>query len=191
MITPDNIREALARCAAYDPAHFPKSSTTIAEMWFEHFAQWTALTHDELRRAVREYYNRPSQPVPQPADISVIARKLHREDFERSELDSPERRDREAICDSKAQETLALAPTQVLPMRAIESFAGKFGISTAEARVRMGRGQGTRNELDARRIEYQHRRLSAPPQPVPCPDCGSTAFPCPCEEDGNVGQLPS
>jgi hypothetical protein len=44
----------------------------------------------------------------------------------------------------------------------------------------MKRSQGTRNELDAKAIEVAHRRMSTP-APIPCPDCGRTEVPCPCD----------
>jgi hypothetical protein len=153
-------------------------------MWLEHFSQFRNLTFADLRDAVREYYNQPNQPVPQPANISSLARKYSRERYERSDLDSEERRRHEALCDAKsAPELLSIEAAAENRRLAIESYARTFGITEAEAVTRMQPGMDARNELDAVRVATAHLRQSRPPAPVPCPDCGSTKMPCPCEED--------
>lgn len=183
-VTPNDIREAIGRCAAYDPAHFPRPSAAMTAMWIDHFQQFHGVTVDDLKAAVREYYNRPSQPVPQPADISAIARKYVRERYERSELGSIDRQRFEDLCDGKAEpERPAITSAR---HTAILGYARKFGISPAEASVRMEPDQGDRNEMDARRVEIAHRRIE-PPAPIRCPDCGSIDVPCPCEEAEYVG----
>jgi hypothetical protein len=191
MITADDIRETLARCAAYDAAHFPKPSAAMADMWFDHFSQFEHLTKEDLTAAVRKYYNIPSQPVPQPADISKIARGLAIDRYERSSPDSPERLAYEAVCDAKAGAGTGwvmnpLPGPEVSEIklerrrRAIESYARTFGISAAEAATRMAPAWEERNELDSVAVAAAHRRHAGPPQAIPCPDCGATE---PCEHD--------
>lgn len=72
------IRAALAKCAAYDPTHFPQPSDAIVEAWMEHFESLPDLHRQELLDAVREYYMAPDRKVPQPADISRIVRTARR-----------------------------------------------------------------------------------------------------------------
>lgn len=195
MISADDVKQTLARCAGYDPAHFPKRSDVILAAWHDHLMQYPQLTAADLAGAVREYYNQPSQAVPQPADISAIARKYSRERYERSELDSPERLRLEETCNAKAApeaqggalppgtnaELPALASGYVVPegdaeslrkaqgrLAAINAFAAKVGKPVAEVEDRY------------RAATVQEIRAANPPIPLPCPDCGALE---PCEHD--------
>jgi hypothetical protein len=103
VITMQDIRDALTKCTGYDPVHFPRPSNVIAEAWFEHFAMYPRITGTDVLAAITRYYMRPSQPVPQPADIRVLASEIRRERFDRSDLGSMERQQHEAVCDAKAQ----------------------------------------------------------------------------------------
>lgn len=79
MISRNDIADALTKCVGYDPTHMPKPSEIILDAWCEHFALYPHLIRYDLLTAVTHYYRRPAQPVPQPADISAIARDLHRD----------------------------------------------------------------------------------------------------------------
>lgn len=102
MIGIQDIRDALTKGTGYDPVHFPRPSEVMAEAWMEHFAMYPKVTRNDLLAAITKYYKTPSRPVPQPADIRVLASEIRRERYERSGLDSPERREHEAVCDAKA-----------------------------------------------------------------------------------------
>jgi hypothetical protein len=102
VISIQDIRDALTMCTGYDPVHMPRPSEVMAQAWMQHFAMYPMVTRDDVLAAIERYYMRPSQPVPQPADIRVLAREIRRERYERSGLDSPERLEHEAICDAKA-----------------------------------------------------------------------------------------
>lgn len=188
MLTRDNIIDALTKCAGYDPVHFPRKSELIANAWCEHFNRWGGLTVQDLMEAVSEYYARPSQPVPQPADISVIARKLHRDRFDRLPLDAPERKAVEAVGDAKAAPEAqggALPPGAAGELRALNSGCHVPAGTIERLRSQIG-GIGTLAALNAAgpnpafRKHIQARNATAPPQPLPCPDCGALE---PCEHD--------
>jgi hypothetical protein len=177
MITRQHVAAILAKCAAHDP-RFPKPSDALLEAWLEEWELFPHLTVDDGMAAVREYYSAPNQDVPLAADILVIARKYARDRYERSDLDSPERQSHEARCDELAAPDDA---TIVGRAKAIASFAETFGVSHAEAAVRTRPEYADRNALDATAVEVAHARQSRPAEPIPCPDCGSTDIPCPCE----------
>jgi hypothetical protein len=128
--------------------------------------------------AVTKYHTVHRDHQIQPADLSRLARDEAIDRYERSDLDSQERQAHEALCDSKAApERLEIEGAR---QRAIEDFAERFGISRAEAAVRIQPGQGERNHLDSLGVEVAHARQSRPAQPIPCPDCGSQSA---CEHD--------
>jgi hypothetical protein len=152
-------------------------SDIVVAAWLEHFSYFPHVTRDDLLDAVRVFYIEHRDQQVQAADLAKIARANARERYERSSMDSAARRDHEALCDSKAG-----ADQPALENRRMDilRYARQFGISPAEAEVRMSPGQGARNELDARRVEVLHRRQGGPPGPVPCPQCGASAR---CEHD--------
>jgi hypothetical protein len=135
-------------------------------------------------KAVREYYRTPHDQQLQPAHISQLARSYALDRYERSQLESDLRQEHEALCDSKAEPDAPALESGLAERRrqAVDSFAQRFGISPREAVVRMRRERAESNALDMTAIDVAHRRMEAPPAPVPCPDCGSTDVPCPCEE---------
>jgi hypothetical protein len=97
-----DIRDALTMGTGYDPVHFPRPSEVMAQAWMQHFSMYPKITRDDLLAAINRYYMRPAQPVPQPADIRVLASEIRRDQFERSGTGSVERLEHEAICDEKA-----------------------------------------------------------------------------------------
>jgi hypothetical protein len=185
MITRNNVIDALTKCSGYNARNTPVPSDIVVEAWLEHFSQFPDVTGQDLLDAVRDYFTREHDDrLVEPVTIGILARKYSVDRVERSDLDSAERLAHEALCDSKAaEEDLAIESAAAIHRHAVESYAKRFGISGAEAEARMKRSMDARNELDAKAIEVAHRRQSAPPAPVPCPDCGSTAVPCPCEAD--------
>jgi hypothetical protein len=111
------------------------------------------IARGDLLAAVAKYYMRPSQPVPQPADLRVLASEIRRERYERSGLDSAERLAHEAICDAKAAEVapeVAEARRQAIARFAQSGFQPK-PLTEAELRRRL----------------VERRRKAAPPQPMP------------------------
>jgi hypothetical protein len=150
VISIQDIRDALTKCTGYDPVHFPRPSGVMAEAWFEHFSMYPMIARGDLLAAVAKYYMRPSQPVPQPADLRVLASEIRRERYERSGLDSAERLEHQAICDAKAVE---VAPEVAAARR--QAIAGcafrPKQLTEAESRRRL--------------VEWQ--RAAAPPQPMP------------------------
>lgn len=150
MITMQDIRDALTKCTGYDPVHFPRPSEVMAEAWFEHFSMYPMITRNDLLAAVARYYKTPSRPVPQPADIRVLASEIRRERYERSGLDSAERLEHEAICDAKAVE--AAPEVADARQRAIEGFDFRPKQLT---------------EAESRRERVERARRAAPPQPMP------------------------
>ena len=100
MIDDQDVRDVLTKCSAYDPSHFPRESRVIFDAWREHFAMFPLLTRDDVLGAVTTYYLTPERKVPQPADISRIARNAWRERWDQGDEDLRKRH--EALCDSKA-----------------------------------------------------------------------------------------
>jgi hypothetical protein len=146
VISIQDIRDVLTKCTGYDPVHFPRPSEVMADAWMEHFAMYPMISRDDVLGAITKYYMRPSQPVPQPADIRVLASDIRRERYERSGLDSVERLEHEAVCDAKGVEVAAVR------RRAVAEFAFRPK-------------QLTEAESLRRRVERQRR--AAPPQPMP------------------------
>jgi len=179
MISRNDVCEALAVCSAYDSQHTPVPSEQVVVAWLQHFGQFRHVNRIHLEKAVLEYYNSPHDRLIQPVDLSSIARKYSREDIERSELDSIERRRLEAVCDAKAAPELD--SKAAVRQQAIESYSRRFGIGTAEAAVRMDPHRDAANEVDGRAVLVAHRRMSAPPAPLACPDCHSFDVPCTCD----------
>lgn len=136
MITIQDVRDALTKCTGYDPVHFPRPSNVMADAWFEHFAMYPRITGADLLAAVTRYYMRPSQPVPQPADIRVLASEIRRERFDRSGVDSVERQQHEAVCNAKAEPDAQVEARQ----RAVAEFRFKpEQLSEKEQRRRLAR----------------------------------------------------
>ena len=98
MIQRDDVIDTLTKCAGYDPAKFPQPSAIMADAWCEHLDQFPTLTRQDLLEAVKAYYNTTERRVPQPADISRIARQIHRDRLDEEEA----RIIHEDICDRKA-----------------------------------------------------------------------------------------
>ena len=150
MIAIQDIRDALTMCTGYDPVHFPRPSEVMAAAWMQHFSMYPMITGEDLADAIARYYKTPSRPVPQPADIRVLASEIRRERYERSSLDSAERLEHEAICDARAAE---VAPeVAAARQRAIAVFAFRpTPVGAAESRRRL----------------VERVRRAAPPQPMP------------------------
>jgi hypothetical protein len=146
VISIQDIRDALTKCTGYDPVHFPRPSEVMAEAWMEHFAMYPKITRGDLLAAITRYYLRPSQPVPQPADIRVHASEIRRDRFDRSGIGSVERLEQEAICDAKATEVAAVR------QRTISEFDFRPKQLT---------------EAESRRRRVERQRKAAPPQPIP------------------------
>jgi hypothetical protein len=137
-----NIRDALTKCTGYDPVHFPRPSNIVAEAWLEHFSMYPKITGADLLAAVTRYYKRPSQPVPQPADIRVLASEIRRERLDSSDIGSAERLAHEAVCDAKATPD---APQIEARQRAIAEFDFRRPqLSEAERRRRLVDDTGIR-----------------------------------------------
>jgi hypothetical protein len=182
MITRDDIIDALTKCSAYDAQHTPIPADIVLAAWQEHFELYPNVTRADLMAAVREYFTTRHVDQLTPYDLSTIARKYARDRYERSDLDSIERRNAEAVCDAKAAPDLAAieaaAPDR---QRTIAEYARRFGIGEREAEVRMQPGRGEANERDAIAVAVNHRRMEAPPVPIPCPECDEIANPCRCD----------
>jgi hypothetical protein len=184
MIDRNDVIDALSKCAVYDNQHTPVPDGIVLEAWLEHFDQYRHVTREDLLRAVKDYHNQPHDHQVRPVDISTLARGYSRDRIERSDLDSPERLAHEALCEAKgADEVAAIEAAAPQRQQAIDSFARRFGVSPAEAAVRMDPRRGEANERDARQVEVNHVRMSAPAGTPPCPDCSSTDVPCPCEAE--------
>ena len=142
MLVEQDIRDTLAKCSGYDPTHFPRFSQVILDAWVKHFSFFPLLTRDDVLDAVDTYYRTPERKVPQPADISRIARDAWRARWDAGDEDL--RKAHEALCDSKAapDDTPALEagaqpncdPAVVAARRkAIAGFAaGKFSVPADE-----------------------------------------------------------
>jgi len=148
VIDESDIRLALMRCVGYDPVHFPKPSEVMLAAWIEHFRKFPKLERQNLIDAVAKYYDTPQRPVPQPADISVIARSFWRDEYDRG----LHRDEQEALCDSKSE------PDEIERRRAvIGRFVGEIG--------KIGPAVKVPAESIAEIVARQ--RASAPPQPIP------------------------
>lgn len=115
MIDRDDVLDALTKCTGYDPVHFPRPSIIMADAWLEYFGKFPAVTKVDLLAAVAKFYESPARPVPQPADIGVIARAIRQDKSDRETLE--ERAVREEAIDAKAEGRL----------RAITEYTQKFG----------------------------------------------------------------
>lgn len=78
MVSRTDIIDALTMCSGYDPGHFSQPSRIIVAAWEDHLGQYPGVARDDLLEAVRVYYRTPDRRVPQPADISKIARDLRK-----------------------------------------------------------------------------------------------------------------
>lgn len=95
---------ALAKCAAYDP-WFPKASQATVDAWAEAIGEYRLSLPDVMAGVKLAYRDNGSGFKPLPKDI-VQAARLARKD--RRERD-PDRQDYEAVCNSKSDDTRALA----------------------------------------------------------------------------------
>jgi hypothetical protein len=182
VITRNDIIDALTKCTGYDSAHTPVPNEITVDAWREHFDLFPNVTREDLLRSVTEHFRAKHTDQLTPVDLSDIARKYSRDRIEKSETDSIERQRLEAICDAKAAPEVAAIEAAAADRKlAVDSYARIFGITPAEAAVRMNPSRGTANAMDTTAVEVAHVRHSRPPAPVECPDCGLTEVPCPCD----------
>lgn len=196
MITSEDIIDALIKCSGYDTAHTPKPSEIVVIAWAEHFEDFPGVTRDDLLEAVKEYHRTPRDVQLQPAHISLIARKYSRERYERSELDSPERRRLEQLSDAKAAPEAAIEGASSPAAGSLP--AGGIGVEGGGAES--DTGQISRPDIKTQIEQFakalgkppkeiedryttalaKERRSAAPPTALACPDCGSLER---CEHD--------
>ena len=137
MIYEQDVRNMLSRCSGYDPSHFPQPSQVIVAAWLEHFSQFPRLASEDVHNAVRKYYNVGDRKVPQPADISSIARDLWRDRYEREDLEGELHREIEALSEAKAEPEPPMIESHEPPVEAkreayqamLESFAARRGVA--------------------------------------------------------------
>jgi hypothetical protein len=195
VVTEDDVFDALTKCTGYDSAHTPKPSEIVVEAWMEHLSDFPSVTRQDLLDAVKEYHRTPRDVQLQPAHISAIARKYSRERYERSDLDSAERRRLEEVCNTKAAPEAALeAADSPSPAELGSGAVGGGGGAEKNATEEISRQRRQAIEAFAQRVgkptpeienRYlanlaQQRREGAKPIKVPCPDCGLLD---PCEHD--------
>lgn len=137
------------RCNHFDP-YLPALTPDLARAWGALFAKHK-LNEADLIAAVEVVYDENGRGYrPLPADIVKAARAIRRDRYERSDLDSAERREHEAVCDAKAAE---VAPEVAEARRqAIAGFAFRPKQLT---------------EAESRRRLVERQRRAAPPQPMP------------------------
>jgi hypothetical protein len=154
----------LGKASLLDP-RMPKPDKAGTLAWAEILAERGAgLTLDDLLPAITMHYSTSTERL-MPATLIKLARERRRENFERSALDSPERRRLELVSDSKAapddEPAGAVLDRREAVQRALDYIGGKFG------------------NLD--RPAFGKGKLVEPaPAPVPCPDCGALGS---CEHD--------
>jgi hypothetical protein len=195
MLSRNDVIKVLMKCAGYDNQHTPDDSDMTIMAWQEHFEDFPGVTPEDAMLAVKEYHRVPRDRMVQPADISLIARKYSRERYERSDLDSAERRRLEEVCNTKAAPEAALEAADSPAGGELGTGAvGGGGGAEKNATEEMSRQRRQAIEAFAQRVgkptpeienRYlanlaQQRREGANPVKVPCPDCGLLD---PCEHD--------
>lgn len=192
-------RQVLARCAAHDP-WFPNPDPMVVATWAQQFTESRLRGQALIEGVFRAYRDNGSGFRPLPKDIIVAARAVLSE--KQLRWSDEERAEFEALCDAKAQPEPPALPAPVAcealtgpagsPGRAnpAETISGR--ISALAARMgpeRAGQRRGAyypeSGTVPAEAARAIAARRSAPPAPVPCPDCNSVE-PCSCDENNTT-----
>lgn len=177
----DLATQVLKKIITYDPRMSnPDEGQVMA--WAEHLELNRLTDPADLMHAVTMVFNENDAGDMNfrvtPKMISSMAKKIRRERFERSDLDSDQRRRIEAACNAKAepeaQPALPPAPADLRDpfqlREKLRELAESKSLPVESADQAFIRMVGT------------EQRKAAPPAPLACPDCGSIAVPCPCDE---------
>ena len=100
----DTAAKALAKCAAYDP-WFPQPNRATVQAWAEQIERYRIDLPDVLDGVTKMYADHGSGFRPLPKDLVDAARAVRRDRSDRAS----DRSDFEALCDSKAVDSAALA----------------------------------------------------------------------------------
>lgn len=175
----DLATQVLKKIMMYDPRMANPDSGQV-KAWAEHLMLNRLDDREDVLHAVTLVFNEDAAADPQfratPKMISTMARKVSRERYERSALDSPQRRRLEQRGDLKAAPDEDYPALPAAPPRTPAELRSALN-QLAAAKALPG---PTADAVWAATVAPA-RRKAAPPAPLACPDCGQTEIPCRCE----------